>query len=234
MKRVAVLLFALGVVSLARADIGPPAGKKSVPVTTVVEAPEDLSDYAFFAVSYSSSPGPPPHGGTSVSVTLHFFVQGTTIKATGDRRSGGNLYAVPKTVVEKNIHWKGFAADFAKQNPPKQMSISTSDDSWAKLGQAVKKGEVPGAISIRFGGGEEIPTNDERTAVTETYRIVRTPAGVAFVKPDEPAPTGGRSEGDPSLTPGTFPWKWLVAGGAVFAAILLGGLWLVVRGRKAG
>ena len=232
MKRVAALLLAFCTVAVARADIGPPTGKKAVPVTTIVEATEAFPDYAFFAVSFSSSPGPPPSGGTSISPTLHFFVPGTTIKATGDRRSGGTLYAVPKSVAESNIHWKGFAADFAKQNPPKHMSISGSDESWAALGRSVQKGEVPGAVKIRFGGSEEVPLADPRTAITENYRIIRTPAGVAFVKPDEPAP-GGRVEGDRSAERSAFPWMWIVAGAAGFGSMLLGGLWLALRSRKA-
>ena len=231
MKRAATLLFVLGTVALARADVGPPAGKKSVPVTTVIRPAESYPDYAFFAVSYSSTPGPPPHGGTSVSVMLHFFVQGTTIKATGDRRSGGTLYAVPRAVAERNIHWKGFAADFAKQNPPKHMSIGTSDESCPALGRSVKKGEVPGATSIRFGGSEDVPTSDERTAIIEDYDIRRTTVGVAFATGYDAAHVGGAGEDDPPLERSPPLWRW-IAGGAMFAAILLGGLWLARRSRK--
>src|SRR5215471_6023594 len=173
MKRVAALLFALCAASLARADLGPPAGKKIVPVTTTVEATEAFPDYAFFAVSHSSTPGPPPYGGSSTSTTYHFFVPGTIIKATGDRRSGGGLYAVPKAVVEKDVGWKLHADESAKQSPPKHRSISTSDD-WSALGRSVSKGEVPGGVWVRFGSSEQVPTSDPRTEITENYRIVRT------------------------------------------------------------
>lgn len=239
MKRVAALLFALCAATLARADIGPPAGKKTIPVTTVVEVTEDFPDFAFFAVSYSSSPGPPPSGGYSASPTLHFFVPGTTIKWTGDRRSGGSLYAIPRAEAEKNLFWKGHLKDFEKQNPRKHLSIGTSDEAWIERGQAVKKGEIPGAVSVRFGGREDVPTSDPRNAITETYRVVRTPGGVAFVKPEEPPlrPTGepgergecGNSGPEPSI-----PWKWIVVGGLGSFGIVLGGVWLVLRFTNRG
>lgn len=234
MKRFTVLLFMLTSFTLARGDIGPPVGKKSVPVTTTVEATEDFPDYAFFETAYSSTPGPPPHGGNSSSVTLHFFVPGATIKRTGDRRSGGGLYAIPRTEAEKVAGWKGYAADAAKNYPQKHGTIPLPDTQlWFALGRSVSNREVPGAVSIRFGGSENLPINDERTAIAETYRIVRTPAGVAFVKPGEEAPAPRAVEGDPILDGRPFPWKWAVAGGAVFAAILLTGLWLVMRGKRA-
>lgn len=219
------LLFALCAASLAQADIGPPAGKKSVPVTTVVEVADDFPDYAFFEVSYSSRPGPPPVGGTSVSATLHFFVPGTTVKATGDRRSGGSLYAVPRAVAEQNPHWKGFLKDFEKQTPPKQLSISASDEAWVQLARSVKKGEVRGALSIRFGGSEDVPTGDPRTEITETYRLARTPAGIAFVSPNgaEAGSDGGKcgNQGRPA--------SLLAAGAAFSLALLLGGAWIAWR-----
>src|SRR5579883_335834 len=62
MNRFVVLSIALCTGAAARADIGPPPGKKLVPVTTVVETVEDYPDYAFFEIRYHSSPGPPPHG----------------------------------------------------------------------------------------------------------------------------------------------------------------------------
>src|SRR3954463_13321328 len=112
MKRyLAAVLFALCILTCARADVGPPPGKTVVPVTTVIEAIEGYPDYAFFEVSWSSRPGPPPHGGTSRSVTLHFFAKDTSIKATGERRSGGTMYGVPRSVAEKIPGWKGFADD---------------------------------------------------------------------------------------------------------------------------
>jgi hypothetical protein len=230
-KRGVIVLLAFCAGSLARADIGPPAGKKSVPVTTIVEATEDFSDYAFFEVAFSSSPGPPPHGGTSISTTIHFFVPGTVIKATGDRRSGGSLYAVPRTAVEGFPSWKDYVAT-ANSNPSKSTRISTSE-SWSDFARSVKRGEVPGATSLRFGGSEDLPTTDERTAITENYRIVRTPAGVAFVRPDEPADAAEAAVGNPEpASREVFPWRWVVAGGAAFAAILLGGLWIALRSRK--
>lgn len=221
------ILFALGAVSLARADVGPPPGTKAVPVTTIVEATEDFPDYAFIETSFSSRPGPPPHGGSSRSISFHFFLPGTTIKASGDWRSGGRLFAVPRSVMEKYSSWKDYV-DAAKHNPGTHARISASDD-WFDLTRSVSKGEVPGATSIRFGGHEALPVADARTAITETYRIVRTPAGVAFVKPEDV----GRTEGDPTLEQtATSPWMWVVAGGAAFGSILLGGLWLVLRSRR--
>ncbi|MBN9118084.1 MAG: hypothetical protein J0I06_02780 [Planctomycetes bacterium] len=208
MRSAAAPLLALLAVSLARADVGPPEGKKAVPVTTIVEATEDFPDYAFFQVSFSSTPGPPPSGGSSTSITTHFFVPGATTEATGDRRSGGGLYAVPRTAVEGNPLWKGYVADAAKYSPGKHANISTSED-WSALARSVKKGEVPGGTSIRFGGCEPLPTSDERTVIVEKYRIVWTPAAA------------------------TGMWRWLVVGAAAFGALTLGGRWLVLRNRRA-
>jgi hypothetical protein len=41
------------------------AGKKFVPVAAVVEVPDSFPDRAFFELSWSSAPGPPPHGDSS-------------------------------------------------------------------------------------------------------------------------------------------------------------------------
>lgn len=220
MKRVAALLFALGIATLVRADVGPPPGKKDVLVTTIVEATEAFPDYAFFEVSFSSRPGPPPHGGSSTSTTYHFFVPGTTIKATGDRRHGGGLYAVPKAVVEKNAGWKLFAGEATKQSPPKHLSISTFADVSA-LRHSVIKGEVPGGTSIRFGGSEQLPTSDPRTAISETYQIVRTSTGVAFVRPSDTPRVDGDRGNDGSES--AISWRWVVVGGVGSLALLLGG-----------
>jgi hypothetical protein len=238
MNRGVPLLIALCVLALAptaaRADVGPPAGKKLVPVTTIVEATEMVTDYAFFEVSYSSTPGPPPHGGSSRSVTLHFFAAGTTIKATGARRSGGSLYAVPRTVAERFPAWSEFVAEAANRKPPAHATLSTSDTQWFALAQSVLDGEVAGGIAIPFGTTEELPVSDPREAITVNYRITRGSAGLAFVRPGERRLLSFAGVDDPPAeVRAPFPWKWVAAGGAGFAAILLGGLWLVLRIRKA-
>jgi hypothetical protein len=240
MKRVAALLFALCAASLAHADIGPPAGKKGIPVTTIIEVTEDFPDYAFFETSYSSTPGPPPHGGSSSSVTFHFFVPGTTMKRTGDRRSGGGLYAMPRAEAEKIPGWKGYAADAAKHQPNKHATIGTSEtQQWFAIGRSIKNGEIPGAITTRFGGSENVPTDDPRTSITETFRVVRTPGGVAFVNPDDPAakPDKHRVDGDvPASTESesSIPWKWIVVGAVGSFGLILGGVWLVMRFANRG
>jgi hypothetical protein len=63
----ALLLALLVAVSTARADVAPPVGKgkKLVPVAAVVEVPDSFPDCAFFELSWSSAPGPPPHGDSS-------------------------------------------------------------------------------------------------------------------------------------------------------------------------
>ncbi|MCI0700489.1 MAG: hypothetical protein L0241_05350 [Planctomycetia bacterium] len=225
------LLVLLVAFATARADIGPPPGKKIIPVTTVVEVTDSFPDYAFFEISWSSTPGPPPHGGASRSVTLHFFVPGSSIKDTGARRSGSRLYAVPTSVAEK-LGWKGFAADAAKNSPTAHSTVSAGDEQWFELARSINAGEVPGAIAIPFGTTEEAPTNDTRTAITVEYRVVRTPAGVEFVRPDELTPTGTcgeRAEGGNTESESTIPWRWIVAGGAASAALVLGGVWFARR-----
>jgi hypothetical protein len=191
-------------------------------------------------VRYSPRRGPPPHGGSSRDVTLHFFVPGSVVHGRGDRRSGGTLYAVPRAAAERMSGWTGHAADAAKLGPPKHSTVSTSDDEWFKLAQAVRRGEVPGATSVRFGGSEEVPASDPRREVQEHYRIVRTPGGVAFVRPDAPGANGERvkcGNDGPSDTPGetltklgrSLPWGLIAAGGFASLAVLVGGAWLVWR-----
>lgn len=225
MKRVTALLIALCVPASARADLGPPEGLREVPVTTTVEATEAFSDYAFFEISYSSRPGPPPFGGSSRSVTLHFFAPGTSIKATGERRSGGTLYAVPRDAAARIPGWEGHAADAAKHNPPKHSTVSTSDEKWFELAQAVNQGEVPGASSVGFGTTQELPLTDPRDAIAVSYRIARTPTGVEFLRPGETE----SATGDSPDARRPFPWQWVAAGGAAFGALVLGGVWLARR-----
>jgi len=232
----ALLVVLLVALSTARADLGPPDGKKWVPVTTVVEATDSFPDYAFFETSWSSTPGQPPPGdkspsGTSRSVTLHFFVSGSSIEGTGARRSGSALYGVPASEAEKMPGWKEFAAEAAKKTPPASSTGSTSDEEkWFELARRVNAGKVPGAISIPLRKIEELPATDARNALTVQYRIARTPAGVAFVKSGEPEPTGDPGNSEPESR---IPWRWVAAGGGAFAALVLGVLWLVLRQRRA-
>jgi hypothetical protein len=205
---------------------------KVVPVTTVVDTAEDFPDYAFFEVSYSTRPGPPPHGGTSQSTTLHFFIPNSVIKASGSRRAGGALYAVPRAVAEKMPGWKDLAADAAKQSPPKHVSIPTGEEAWLQLARSVVKGEVPGATAIRFGGSAQVPESDSRNVIVETYRITRTAGGVAFVAPatgglDQRGDCGNSDSGAVSVLGSSLPWRWVAAGGMGALALVLGGVWLV-------
>lgn len=229
-----LLLVALLAVAPARADVGPPAGKKLVPVTTIVEVSDAITDYAFFEIAYSSTPGPPPHGGSSRTVTLHYFVPGTTIRATGARHRGGRLYAVPLSVAEQFATWIDFATAAARRVPPQHVTLATSDDRWFVVAQSVHSGEAPGGVSIPFGTTQELPTSDPRDTITVNYRLSRGSAGIAFVREGEPDPNrrlgfppDAAAQAPRSDPP--FPWRWVVG----FVAILLGGLCLVLRSRKA-
>jgi hypothetical protein len=206
------------------ADVGPPPGKKLVPVTTIVEVTEELPDFVFFTVStstyYGAPPGPPgkddkgdkrDKGGwqTDTSVSVVTIAPGRPAKDTGARRSGSSLYAVPKAVADRN-------GDFAK------------------LAQEIRANKVPGAARIGFGTTQELPVSDSRTALTVHYYAARTPeGGIAFTPLDGPGERrrladGGMVDDDD----GTFPLGWVVAGGAGALALILAGLWLISRSRR--
>jgi|GEM_PF-5873635 len=229
MNRFVVLSIALCTGAAARADIGPPPGKKLVPVTTVVETVEDYPDYAFFEIRYHSSPGPPPHGGQTRSVTLHFFAPGTSIQATGAARSGGTLYAVPRSTAERISGWHDLATKATKQIPMKHMAIPFSDARWMALAQAVNQGEVPGSSCLPFGTTAELPTTDPREAITVTYRIKRTSAGIEFLHPDETPQELRRVKHRDIEWDDALSWRWVMVGGLIAIALLLVGRTFIRR-----
>lgn len=230
MNRLVVLFAALCTGAVARADVTPPAGKKIVPVTTVVETAEDCPDYAFFEVSYSALPGGAPQGGRARTVTLHFFAPGTSIQATGTAHSGGVLYAIPRSNAERISGWQDFAVRTAKQIPMKHLAVPISDERWAVLAQAVNQGEVPGSSWLPFGTTAELPTNDPRETITVTYRIARTSAGIEFLHPDEMPQELRRVKHRDIEWEDELSWRWVVVGGLVAIALLLAGRAYVRRG----
>jgi hypothetical protein len=204
------------------ADVGPPPGKKLVPVTTVVEVTEELPDFVFFTLSSTTHYAPPrppdkddkdgksDEGGwrTDTSVSVVTIAPGRPAKNTGARRSGSTLYAVPKAVADKS-------GDFAK------------------LAQDIHANKVPGAAHVIFGTTHELPVSDSRTELTVRYRAERTPeGGIAFTPLDDtPGRLAGTAEGMAD-DDGAFPLSWVVAGSAAALALVLAGLWLVSRARR--
>jgi hypothetical protein len=183
---------------------------------TIVKPDEDFPDYVFFD-GYGSD------AERSWSVTIHFFAPGTTVRRVASRtaRCEGMLYGVPRAEADNLPGWKE-AAEAAKLNPHKYLTVSVSGEEWLALGEAVRRGKIPGGISIPFGNWVRLLKSDERELVTQTYRIVRTPAGVAFVEVESDT-TGPRKN---------TRWGWIAVGGVGSAATLLGGLWLVRRGAR--
>lgn len=209
----AALVVALFALAPARADVAPPPGQKRVPVTVVVEAGEDLPDYVFIEAgsrTYYGSDGPPTPGApperagwrTDSWVNRVDLAPGRPVSSTGGTRDGGSLYAIPKAAA------------------------AGRDDN--ELIHAVNEGTVAGAARIGFGGSRELPTTDPRTEITDRYRVARTPAGVAFVKVEEPAGESGDDHGPAGRA---VPWRWVVAGAAALA-VALAGVWVVWRVRK--
>ncbi len=223
----AVLVVALLAVAFARADVAPPPGKKVIPVTTVVEATESFPDYAFFesgSRTYYGSPAPPtkegpppePPGWRTDSWATRVDVSpGQRVSRTGGRRDGATLFAIPK------------AAAAARPDAN-------------ELLRAARANKVPGSAFIPFGVTREIPTSDPRTEITVRYRVARTPAGVAFVDADDAVPPGdvlkcgndGPEESTYEVAGRAVPWRWVAAGGASSLALVLAGVWFVLRSRK--
>jgi hypothetical protein len=216
-RRFVALLVLFAFAAPLAADVGPPPGKKRVPVTTIVEVTEELPDFVFFTVSistyYGAPPGPPgkddksdkrDKGGwqTDTSVSLVTIAPGRPAKDTGAHRSGSSLYAVPKAVADKN-------------------------GDYAKLAQEIRANKVPGAAYIGFGTTQELPVSDSRTAITVRYRAERTPSGGITFTPLDDSP-GGTTESPPARTVRP-PSHWWIAGLAASAAAVLTGLWLLAR-----
>src|SRR5262245_43950313 len=123
MKRVAALLLAVCVVSLARAETVPPGGRAdpgprpgdrlpppkegaTVRVTTVVDALEDFSDYAFFEV-YESDPVPPRNQPVR-SVTMHYIPAASGAYSQPVPIGSSTFYGVPKAEAERIPGWRAF------------------------------------------------------------------------------------------------------------------------------
>ena len=220
--RLTVILVLLACASRLSGDVAPPPGKKWVPVTTVVEAAEEFSDYVFFTLSFSrrfAPPRPPDEDGksdedgwrTDKSVSVVTISPGRPIQDTGELHSASTLYAVPRATAKKY-------PDFAN------------------LAQDVHAKKVLGATQIRFGTTMELSATDPREAITVRYRAEKSPnGGIAFTLIDDDTASGvkyslGEEEAvadeitDPN---GTFSLALAVAGGAAALGAVLTGLWLL-------
>jgi hypothetical protein len=230
-KLIAIVLGCIAA-SAVYADVGPGPGFKLIPVTTIVETTDDFSDYAFFSIDFSTR-APLPHAGGgkanashTPSITLHFIPPGTLIKDTGTRRSGSNLYILPASaVIERIPGWVRDRAEAAKNSPLQPWSTSADDERWFELARAVRGGEIPGAISVRFGSTEEVASHDPRTEVTIHYRAVRGRSGELTLATDADDEIFSRAD--------AIPWSWLISGISVSLAIILAGLWLFRRYRRS-
>lgn len=217
-RRLIGVLVALAGSAAARADVAPPPGTKRVPVTTVVEAAEEFPDVVFLASSSSTDFEPPSPdgkaGGWQVrhSVSAVSLRPGQPARNTGGRRSGSILYAIPKAAADK-----------------------TPDRD--QLLKDVAAGKVPGAAHVAFGSVAELPAADRRAELTVRYRVERTAGGVQFTRLDRTdAPAAAGEPEGPSSVPaplsGSSSWRWIVAGAAAAAALILGGLWAEGRVRR--
>ena len=215
----AALAVALFASALARADVAPPAGKKRVPVTTVVEVTEAFPDYVFVEAGSSTyygsppptkdgSPSEPPGWRTDSWANRVHLAPGQPASRTGGFRDGATLYAIPKA-----------AAD--------------AEGDANKLTRAVRENAIPGAAWVSFGSTRELPVADPRNAVTIQYRVARTPAGITFVDADAPTGDGPNDEPAVEVAGRAVPWRWVAAGGASSLAVVLAGVWVVWRIRKA-
>lgn len=97
------------------------------------------------------------------------------------------------------------------------------------LARAIKNGGVPGGVSTRFGGSEDVPASDPRTSITETVRVTRTPGGLAFVVEEPGSQTSEAGEAGASEPKRSIHWKWIVVGAVGLFGLILGGIWLVMR-----
>lgn len=244
MKRLFVLLI-LCAAGAARAG-DPPPGAKRVPVTTVVDALDDVSDFALFEVLVTGVPELRLDVCPVQVCALHYFAPGGVAELPGARCRSRTLYAVPLAATARVPGWKEFAAEAAR-GPAKHADRPAPDELWLALAEAVDNGEAPGAATLGLTLSTDIPADDSRNSVTVHVRITRTPGGVAFVTMPAPAPRdvpdkcgndgpacGNTGTPERPLAAALRPWVWPAALAAVLTlATALAGVWLVWRASRA-
>lgn len=204
-KLLIVLAAALLVARAATADIPPPPppkGTKYVSVNNEVVLGKDVTGYVFVQ-RVGQGPGAPHFTYNKVELAPGKAV---AMPAAG-RYTYVSLLAVPQDAA------KEFKTD-------------------AELFDALKANKVKGVQSVGFAGTDTVPdaVKGQSVTVTHTITAIGAPGIKTKVEGEGLPPAGKPAEKDSPLT-GSAPGRW-VAVVAASAAALLGGLWVVGRGRR--
>ena len=206
MARFVATLFAAAVVAnAARADIPPPPppmGKKYVSVSNEVVLGKDVTGYVF-VVKSSFGPGRPITTQHKLELT-----PGKAVEIHADGKYGSALYAIPEAVA------KEFKTD-------------------QELYGALELGKVPGVHSIGFGGTTTVSRLVMGKSVKWTTTITGIDAnGIKTKVEGKGAEPPNKPEKDSPTAVQTPHGVPCVGSIAAFAALMLGGFWLVGRSRR--
>ncbi len=210
-------VFALLIVTVASADLRPPMGVKTVQLDHKITTDKEYPDYLFFTVTGGK--------GQRAKLTPVKLDPKNPATLSGAGRSAGigrqgSLVAVPKDAEKKY-------------------------DSEEKFHAAIKDRNVEGLIAtkVNLDSQAAIKETDKRTVVVYEVIVEKVDPKEGIVvklKRDEPAPEkkegekkDSPDEDSPDATASTPRGGMLVAGLAAALAVMLGGLWLVGRKRKA-
>jgi hypothetical protein len=218
MRRVLSVLVLAAFAGVAVADVPPPPppkGKKYVSVNNEVLLGKDVSGYVFVK-QVTSFPGMPKPSYEK----LELNATKPTAIPEGGRRTYVTLYAVPQ--------------DAAKEFK-----------STEELGKALSAKKVKGAFSVGFTSTATVSDKIKGDSVKWTTTIAaiddkgikKKVEGDGFEEPKPKAPKNPKDGPDdeddaPATTAQTPRGGVWVAGLAAFAALTLGGFWLVGRTRR--
>jgi hypothetical protein len=214
-----VLALGIGLlaVNAGRADVRPPAGFKSVPLDHKITTEKEYPDYLFFTVTGGKGP--------KAKLAAVPFDPKTPIVLAGAGRAGigrqGAVVAVPK--------------DAAKNY-----------DTEEKFHLAIKNRTVGGMIQTKFNldSRTTVKDTDARTAVVEEFAVEKIdPKGGIVLTRKKSESTPEKKDGEKKDAPDgddvpTGASTSLPRGGGMMAglsatlALVLGGLWVVGRGRR--
>ncbi|MCI0700491.1 MAG: hypothetical protein L0241_05360 [Planctomycetia bacterium] len=209
-RTLAVLILSALLVSVARADIPPPAGFKRVTLNHKIETDKEYPDYLFYTAA-------------GEKVTLVKLTPKTPVvisgAAAGGRFKTTLLYAVPKDAGKNYKSQKEFHKAILDENVKGLLraGIPFSGITEVKVNDTRKVVVEQWKLEKLDKKGEEIVINPVKKD--------KKPKNA----PEEEEETDERESPTTAYTPRGGVW---IAGLACFAAMTLGGLWLAGRGKR--
>lgn len=195
MSRLVLSLAAVAAVGTAAlADLGPPPGQKYVPVTTTVKLETSFPDHSFYVMGFG--PGAAP-------LTKVDLDPAKATKVDAKSRYGGNLYAVPNSLVKE---------------------LGTEN----ALTDALRKEKLPpGVSSVPLSNRTTLKESDKRTGIDRVLVISAGDGKSGLKITEQKSPDDKKDPESPAAaTPAN---RLLFAGLAAALALVAGGLWVARR-----